>query len=841
MNAPRESRLETTVNRPELLAPAGDRECAIAAVENGADAIYFGLSGSHNARARATNFSLEELPELMVLLHRRGVRGYLTLNTLVFPGELESLERIARTAVGAGIDAVLVQDLGVVRLLGELCPELPLHASTQMTLSSAECLREAASLGIRRVVLPRELSIDEIAAIRRQTDIELEVFVHGALCISFSGQCLASLSMGGRSANRGQCAQACRMPYRLLGDELSEASPPAYHLSPHDLAAGELLPRLVAAGVAALKIEGRLKSAEYVACVTGHYRKALDAVLAGRPGRFTREQIEEMELVFSRGFCHGWLEGEMFTGDSESGEPGLNCLVPGTGSANQGLFLGRVLDTSKDRIRVELAAPIQRGDGIALEGDRMDNAQQGSRVWEVFVRGRSVEGPVREDVVELSFAYGAIATNRIRPGQRVWKTDDPQLTRRLQKTYSSPTGNRRVGLDLEVTASIGQPLRLLGRADSGASCRIESDGPLAEATKHPLSDETLQSQFSRLGGTCYELRRLEARIDGRPMVPLSVLGKLRHEMVQQLDASIAAAAPRAMPAGSALARLREELLSARRSDIPVCPDHSRQEYPPHDDTRPRFHVLCRSLAQVREAIACEVSSILVELDAWPEITAAVEAVHQAGATIVLAAPRIQKPGEGWFDDLVQRMRGSSPQRAALSPDGLLVRNLAGLAFCARERIPAVADFSLNAANELTVDWLVRHGATRVTASYDLGVEELLDLAAVSTPERLEVVVRRHTPMFHTAHCLFEPLGSQGKGRDRCSQPCRRGRAWLRDRLGVDHPIGTDAYCRNTVYHGQAQSLIDSISRLQAAGIRQFRIELLQGEAVAPVLSRLGSG
>ena len=248
-----------------------------AAVENGADAIYFGLQGGFNARAREANFSLAELPELMTFLRSRGVKGYLTLNTLIFADELEEAERTARAAVAAGIDAVLVQDLGLLRLLGRLCPELPLHASTQMTLSSGECIHEVEALGLRRVVLPRELSIDQIAAIRRQTAVELEAFVHGALCISYSGQCLASLSLGGRSANRGQCAQPCRLPYQVICDDRLRDRGRSYPLSPHDLAAYDRLPQLIAAGVSALKIEGRLKPPEYVASVTRHYRAALDA------------------------------------------------------------------------------------------------------------------------------------------------------------------------------------------------------------------------------------------------------------------------------------------------------------------------------------------------------------------------------------------------------------------------------------------------------------------------------------------------------------------------------------------------------------------------------------
>ena len=238
---------------PELMSPAGDWDCARAAVENGADAVYFGLQDGFNARARAANFNMAELPELMTYLRTHGVRGYLTLNTLVFDDEMAEAEQIARAVVAVGVDAVLVQDLGLLRLLHRLCPELPLHASTQMTLSSAECIREIESLGVRRVVLPRELSIEQIAAVRAQTNIELEAFVHGALCISYSGQCLASLSMGGRSANRGQCAQPCRLPYEVVGARGREFDI-RYPLSPHDLAAYDRLPELLAAGVSAVKI-----------------------------------------------------------------------------------------------------------------------------------------------------------------------------------------------------------------------------------------------------------------------------------------------------------------------------------------------------------------------------------------------------------------------------------------------------------------------------------------------------------------------------------------------------------------------------------------------------------
>lgn len=289
--------------KPELLAPAGDRTCLIAAIENGADAVYFGLQ-RHNAQIRASNFDGTDLPEVMALLHRRGVRGYVALNTLVFPDELSSLEETLRELAAAGADAVIVQDLGLVRMIRAITPDLEVHASTQMSITSEEGIALAQELGCTRVILARELALTEIAKIRRAIDFPVEVFVHGALCVAYSGQCLTSEALGGRSANRGECAQACRMPYRIVCDgrpvDLDNIQ---YLLSPQDLAAYDLIPRLIELGVTSLKIEGRLKSAEYVANITRHYREAIDAAWAGRQVALTRRDVEEMQLSFSRVFA----------------------------------------------------------------------------------------------------------------------------------------------------------------------------------------------------------------------------------------------------------------------------------------------------------------------------------------------------------------------------------------------------------------------------------------------------------------------------------------------------------------------------------------------------------
>ncbi len=400
------SSVRSPLRAPELLAPAGDFECVRAAVENGADAVYFGLSTSFNARARATNISAAELPSVMSLLHGRGVNGYVTLNTLIFPNELAELEQTVRLVAAAGVDAVLVQDLGAVRLIKAICPDLAVHASTQMTLTSAESIRRVESLGVERVVLARELSMDEIRRIRRGTTMPLEIFVHGALCVAYSGQCMTSESLGGRSANRGQCAQACRLPYELVCDGRDvDLGDMQYLLSPQDLAAFDMVPELIAAGICSFKIEGRLKTPEYVANITRHYRQAIDTAIAGRPVEFTPRAVEEMELSFSRGFSHGWLDG-----------CDHKMLVPGLSSAKHGVPVGRIRAVRGQRVEVELAGSLKRGDGIVFAGDRAQGQEQGGRVFEIFHRGRSLTERVSAGNVELAFGHGAIDHGAPRTG-----------------------------------------------------------------------------------------------------------------------------------------------------------------------------------------------------------------------------------------------------------------------------------------------------------------------------------------------------------------------------------------------------------------------------------------
>jgi len=723
-----------------------------------------------------------------------------------------------------------------------------MHASTQMTLTSAECIEVARQLGITRVVLPRELSIDEMREIHAATSIELEAFVHGALCVAYSGQCLTSESLGGRSANRGQCAQACRLPYDVICDgEDVDLGEQKYLLSPQDLSAIEYSPDLIDAGIRSFKIEGRLKTPEYVANITRHYRSAIDTAMAGERVVLSPTDKREMELSFSRGFSPGWLEG---------------CehkrLVPGLSSAKRGVFLGEVIDTGRGAVRVQLASPVSKGDGVVFDGDRIAQTEQGGRVYGIRRRGLMVEGMVTSGIVDLEFGREAIDLDQLWVGQGLWKTDDPQLNARLRKTFHGADPLRRLPVDFEVLAVVGEPLKIVARiagkdeprrhgdtekispGDTGhpslpatpitaitaseippaewtatpsssvppclrghasaTSVEVTSDQPLEAARKHPLMLDTLREQLSRLGASPYELGKLTAEITGGPMVPLSVLSKLRQGLIEELLRRSGEPPVRRISIESAL--------TAMRQTLPPREQHSTDPV--------RLSLMCRSLKQIDTALAAGERDLLADFQEIKEYGHAVDMARQAKARLLIATPRIQKPGEvGIFRAMTK------PQ-----PDGMLVRNLAGMAFCAEAGIPFVADYSLNVTNELTAQFLMDQGASWLTASYDLNREQLLQLVEAVPPQWLEVVIHQHMPMFHMEHCVFCAVLSPGTNKTNCGRPCDRHEVELRDRVGMEHPLKADVGCRNTLYNATPQSSAEVVSDLIRRGIRQFRIEFL---------------
>lgn len=782
---------------PELLAPAGDWTCVTAAIENGADAVYFGLDSGFNARARAKNFSLDNLDELVALLHQRGVRGYVTLNTLVFHGELRRIADAIERIAAAGVDAILVQDIGVARLAKRICPDLDIHASTQMTMTCAETIHAASELGLARVVLARELSVREISQIAHHTDMPLETFIHGALCVAYSGQCLTSESLGGRSANRGQCAQACRLPYELVVD--SEDRPLGdvrYLLSPQDLAGYALIPDLIDAGICSLKIEGRLKTPEYVANITSHYRRSIDNAVAGQPLGIRDDDVRDMEMSFSRGFSPGWLEGN----DHKR-------LVPGTESAKRGVLVGEVMAVGGGRVIVELSGRIARGDGLAFDGDRAGGHQQGGRIYGIWVDGKSVDGAVQSGEVELEFGREAINTMKIAPGSRVWKSDDPALNKRLRRTFTSADPLRRTRVDFTVVATAGQPLVITAKC-GGAAFEASSDEALQVARNRPATAEAIVPQVERLGATPFVAGEVVCHISGDPMVPASVLNHLRRELVDRLTTKLAEPPRRLIH--------RETLDSFLTEAATVGGDIAAVVSP----SSPELRVLCRSMEQVIAVAELGVKRVYVDFHDIRQYRDAVAAVRPSGCEIFIASVRIQKPGE----------RGLMKVLTRHEADGFLVRNLAALDYFREAGLKCIGDFSLNVVNPLSAQWLLDRGCSQVTPSYDLNRDQLLELVDAMAAEKLEVVLHQQMPMFHMEHCVFCAVISPGTNKTNCGRPCDRHVVQLRDRVGMEHPLQADVACRNTLYNAVPQSGAEAYEDLAARGIGAVRVELLEQTA-----------
>jgi len=772
------------MNRPELLAPAGNWECARAAVENGADAIYFGLD-RFNARMRADNFAIADLPELMAFLHRRGVRGYATFNTLVFADELDGAEAYLRELVAAGVDAAIVQDVGVCRALRHLSPDFPIHASTQMTVTSAAGVELVRELGCQLVVLARETSLAEIEQIQQQTErsLPLEVFVHGALCVAYSGQCLTSESLGGRSANRGECAQACRMEYELIADgETVELGDRRYLLSPQDLAGVDLLPELVRAGVHALKIEGRLKTPEYVASVTRVYRQALERAIATGSSQVSERERYELEMTFSRGLYSGWLRG---INNQE--------LVTARYGKKRGVYLGAVTQVKRDRVAVRLEAPVKAGDGIVFDSGNPQH-EAGGRVYRVERQG---------NLAWLSFGKRDLDLKRVRAGHKLWKTSDPDLDKQLRQSFAKPQPQFRRAIALHIAGAVGQPLAIAVCDEQGRRVRVESAMPLQPAAR-PLTSEQLADKLGRLGNTPFCLSHLDNRLQGDVMLPVSELNRLRREFVAQL-----------------------EQLRANAVRWQVRPDASyRQLLPAPDQPRdrdPDLIVLARNCAQVRAAIAAGAGTIYCEFPDPRQYRDAVCIVRDTSTAEIWVAPsRIAKPRETY---LLKQVRNADA-------DGILARNYDHLSFFADDRCRG--DFSLNVANPLSAAYFKdRFGLERLTASYDLNADQLAALLATAPPHWFDITIHQHVPMFHMAHCVFCAFLSDGTDVTNCGRPCEHHRVVLRDRVGSDHVLQADAGCRNTVFNGRAQTGAEAVRSLLRAGARHFRIDFLD-EAPATV-------
>lgn len=773
----------------ELLSPAGNWDCARAAVAARADAIYFGLP-AFNARLRADNFTEEDLPELMDYLHKHGVKGFVAMNTLIFTDELDAAEKQLRIIASAGVDALIIQDLGLAKMARLIAPDVELHASTQMTITSPEGLTFLESIfPMERAVLARELSLKEIEKFQ-QSSVQhhqspvtpLEVFVHGALCVAYSGQCLTSESLGQRSANRGECAQACRMPYEIVVDgETRDLGEHRYLLSPQDLAAVDLIPELVAAGVKSFKIEGRLKTPEYVAAVTRVYRKALDAATNSTTENppITPEDKYSLEMTFSRGLTTGWLAG--------TNHP---YLTHGKFGKKRGPFLGTIIEAQNGWIRLDTppsqqTPPLKAGDGIVFDAGENRDLEQGASIWKI-----------ENDRIIFHRTYSGINFNRIRPGVTLYKTADPALESSIRKFWQTAKPNlKKSPLHLTVTGKPGNPLTL-----STEIASVSTSILISEASNRPLSTQSLTQQLSKLGDTPFELTSLDNRLIGNCHLPISTLNQARRELVAAISNRQAGSQSKPCPSN-----ISTKTLFPPRTSHPAL-------------AAPSLSVLTRTPSQVSAALEAGIRRIYCDFEDPRRYKETVALAEGTDSKIILATPRIIKPGETGYLKLIERAE----------PAGLLLRNLHALQYFKNHtHFERTGDFSLNVANPLTAKILMDSAALdRLTISYDLNISQAINLIAQTPPEWLELTLHQHMPMFHMEHCVFCTFLSSGTTYKDCGRPCEKHVVHLRDRVGQLHRLQADVGCRNTLFNGRAQTGARFFRSLLDSGLRNYRIELL---------------
>jgi len=782
--------------KPEIMSPAGYWPQLQTAIEAGADAVYFGLK-HFTARAKV-GFTLTELPEVMRTLHSRGVKGYVTFNTLIFDHELrEAVKTIEQIAL-AGADSLIVQDVGMAQLAHQIAPTVDIHGSTQMSITSAEGVALAQRFGASRVVLARELSLDEIRAIREQTDCELEMFVHGALCVSYSGQCFSSEAWGGRSANRGKCAQACRLPYEMVVDDvLKPLGDARYLLSPGDLYALHQIPEIIDVGVSTLKIEGRYKDENYVALTTNAYRQAVDAAWEGRPNPVTRQQETEIEQVYSRGLGPYFVSGTNH-----------QAVVSGRSPRHRGVLCGRVAQVYKDYVVIEPTdiqniAPLKAGDGIvfdAADWRSPEAKEEGGHIYEIKPTGKRFE---------LRFGNREIDFTRVRAGDWVWRNHDVNVDKAAKPFTQANSPVHKQNVNVHIVAREGQPLELTWQLEKypDIQLRVASDEPLTHANSRSISAEYLHQQLSRLGNTTYQLHDLTADISGDPFIPSSLLNRLRQNAVEQLVSL--QSQPESIVTHNAVSTLKEALSNVKRDPSTGLPA-----------TNARLHLLVRTPEQLETALELKPASITLDYLELYGLRPAVEQIKAAGIIPRVASPRVLKPKEQRIVNFLLRLDCQIVVRS-----GGLLEALQG-----RHQHPLIGDFSLNVANQLSADTYFKLGVDKITPTHDLNADQISKLAASIGGQRFEVIAYHHLPVFHTEHCVFCRFLSKGTSYLDCGHPCESHKVALRDIQGRNHPVMADVGCRNTVFGAEAQVASQHLDQMLQSGIVEYRLEFVHESA-----------
>lgn len=806
---------------PELLAPAGSMDAVRAAIANGADAVYLGVE-RFNARDEGAQLTLAELDQACALAHGRGKRIYLTLNTLVKPSELPDALDLLGEAIDRGVDAAIVQDLGLVRLIQRVYPGFEIHGSTQMTVHDASGAAVLHEVGIRRVVLARENTLDDVRAIRSAVpELELETFVHGALCISYSGQCYMSGMISERSANRGSCAQSCRKDYTLTDTATGATLDSGFLISAKDLAAMEHLPAIAELGVRCLKVEGRKKKPEYVATVTRSYRDVLDSIERGQPLAAAPAPTGELVQIYSRGFTGGMLGGR-------AGRDYITRERPD----NAGVTLGVVTGYERGEIVVEVATPIETDDGLGFEPPTgAQGAATGFTVGAVRTLGAR-NGMVRQAIS---------ARVHVPVGWSVVRTSHAALLERARSSYASlplPERQRKTRLEARVFGSPGAQLKVVFTADEH-SATARSAAQLAPAQKRALDYTQLREQLGRLGDTPFALGSLDlGGLTPGMFLPVSELNRIRQAAVEEL--LVLRDWSRQATLAERRARIDAEVAAVgRAAALPLDRgvEHGARAVAPADIAVP--FTLSADVYRIDDAIAAaDAGATEVALDPFlrhplPPVThvkALVAELSARGVAFALRTPTIVRPEE----------RRVLEKWLALGTP-ILSGHLGLVAELARAGRSVTADYAVNCFNQHTAAEIFRLGAERVVASIELTTGELADVVAPWGGRRFDVLVYGRPEGMTIEHCVlsaaFDTVPTTC--RDLCVQ--KHPVIEITDPAGYTFPVATDSACRNRLLHSRPIEGSEYLPKLWEAGLRNYRALFnVPGEPIGDVVSRYRS-
>ena len=767
----------------ELLSPAGDFECLKAAVQNGANCIYFGAN-LFSARAYANNFDDDELAKAIEYCKIRGVKTNLTLNILIKDDELESAFNVAKKAYESGIDAIIVQDLGLAKMLIKNFPDLPIHASTQMSVHNLQGVLELQELGFSRVVLSRELSIEEIEYICENSNIEIECFIHGALCISYSGQCLFSSMIGGRSGNRGKCAQSCRLPYELIENEKTTLDK-GYLLSPRDLCSLDYLPRLINCGVKSLKVEGRMKSPEYVATVTRIYRKYINLAKSNKPYKINEQDRKDLMQVFNRGnFSSGHLN------------PHANKnLIFSEKPNNMGLFLGHVAkyNPSKGLITLNLNEPIEIGDTIALEKETGTYT-----ISELMTKNTNIKTANPNDFVTIGRMKG-----NIKVGDKIYKMSSKQLTTLAYSSFENDIQTKKIPLNCEIKIVKNSPISI--HVSSACDLEIyrkldiycEIDAIPTDSIKHPLEKEKVISQITKTNNTPYYFKNIKIKLDENTFLPnIKALNELRRTALTLVEDFAKSKIQRATNKEFENMNYYNKTNQKKSISLLLNKINLNEDYTSLQGINNIYIPLKFFTQKKYEQIINDLSN---KFNLYIYLPTIIKSNYRN-----LLAANIEKTINTY------------------NIKGFILSNISNFKFLKdfnTENFEFIANYTFNIFNQRTLAELDKLGINKFTISPELDKSTIDKFLEISNQE---LICYGRTPLMNMNYC---PLGKSNRCYPECTMKCNtNNNYYLKDRLNLKFPIEPDnIQTVSTLYN----SKITSIAPNDFENITSLRIDILE--------------